>query len=65
MHQILAAPDDRLTRSPKTEEPDRHQPDPGPARPDITKPDSGNKLLKRMKKVDPDLAKKYRQRSGQ
>jgi hypothetical protein len=37
----------------------------GPSRPDIRKPDGGNELLKRMKKVDPDQAKRYRQRSGE
>ncbi len=37
----------------------------GPGRPDIRKPDGGNELLKRLKRVDPDQAKKYRQRSGQ
>jgi hypothetical protein len=37
----------------------------GPSKPDIRKPDGGNELLKRMKKVDPDQAKRYRQRSGQ
>lgn len=37
----------------------------GPSKPDIGKPGAPNELLKRMKKVDPDQAKKYRQRSGQ
>ncbi len=37
----------------------------GPTRPDVSKPEGGNELLKRLKKVDPDQAKKYRQRSGQ
>ena len=36
-----------------------------PAVPDVKKPEGGNELLKRLKKVDPDQAKKYRQRSGQ
>jgi hypothetical protein len=36
-----------------------------PARPDVKKPEGGNELLRRLKKVDPDQAKKYRQRSGQ
>ncbi|OWU65995.1 MAG: ubiquitin-like protein UBact [Armatimonadetes bacterium Cent15-Ar3] len=39
--------------------------DSGPKAPDVTKPEGGNELLRRLKKVDPDQAKKYRQRSGQ
>jgi len=56
--------DDRLTR-PSAPDLDRKVQDSGPSRPDVRKPDSGNELLKRMKKVDPNQAKKYRQRSGQ
>ena len=37
----------------------------GPSRPDVKKPGAPNELFKRMKRVDPDQAKKYRQRSGQ
>jgi hypothetical protein len=56
---------DRLTR-PLTREPDKRLgDDSGPTKPDVQRPDGGNELLKRMKKVDPDQAKKYRQRSGQ
>ncbi len=39
--------------------------DGGPSKPDIGRPTAPNELLKRMKNVDPDQAKKYRQRSGQ
>ena len=39
--------------------------DGGPSKPDLEKPRLPNELLKRMKNVDPDQAKKYRQRSGQ
>lgn len=57
--------DDRLTK-PLTPEPGRKGGDEtGPSRPDIRKPEGGNELLKRLRKVDPDQAKKYRQRSGQ
>ncbi|MCW5941844.1 MAG: ubiquitin-like protein UBact [Fimbriimonadaceae bacterium] len=57
--------EERLTR-PLAPEGDRKSPDqPGPARPDVQKPDGGNELLRRMKKIDPDQAKRYRQRSGQ
>ena len=36
----------------------------GPVAPDINKPNT-EELLKRMRKVDPDQAKRYRQRTGQ
>lgn len=36
----------------------------GPVKPNIERPDSNN-LLKRMQRVNPDLAKKYKQRSGE
>jgi hypothetical protein len=39
--------------------------DTGPSKPDIERPTAPNELLRRMKNVDPDQAKKYRQRSGQ
>ena len=38
--------------------------DDGPRTPDVPRP-SPNDLLKRMKRVDPDQARRYRQRSGQ
>ncbi len=57
--------DDRLTR-PSNPEPERKQgDDSGPGKPKIGKPGGPNELLRRMKNVDPDQAKKYRQRSGQ
>lgn len=56
---------DRLTR-PLTREPERKSGDEGgPSAPDISKPEGGNELLRRMKRIDPDQAKKYRQRSGE
>lgn len=36
----------------------------GPKAPDVNKPNTDD-LLKRMRKVDPDQAKRYRQRTGQ
>ena len=36
----------------------------GPKSPDVSKPDTKD-LLKRMKKVDPNQSKRYRQRTGQ
>ena len=56
---------DRTTR-PTQPEPDRKLGDEsGPSKPDLNKPSAPNELMKRLKKVDPDQAKKYRQRSGE
>jgi len=57
--------DDRSTKPAGPVEPLRKEGDEtGPSRPDVTRPDRSD-LLKRMKNVDPDQARKYRQRSGQ
>lgn len=57
--------DDRLTR-PTPAAPERKSNDEGgPGKPDVKRPGGDNELLRRMKKVDPDQAKRYRQRSGQ
>lgn len=57
--------EDRLTR-PQGPAPARKLGDEdGPSKPSVKKPDGGNELLRRMRKVDPDQAKRYRQRSGQ
>ncbi len=37
----------------------------GPAAPDVERPAAPDDLMRRLKKVDPDQAKKYRQRSGE
>ena len=36
----------------------------GPGKPEVQRPDTSD-LLKRMKRVDPDAARRYRQRSGE
>ena len=36
----------------------------GPRRPKVTKPDT-RELLKRMRKVDPNQSRRYRQRTGE
>ena len=36
----------------------------GPQRPDVNAPDT-KELLKKMRRVDPNQAKRYRQRTGQ
>jgi len=56
---------DRLTRQIPQEPVKKLGDDSGPSSPTVKKPEGGNELLKRMKKIDPDQAKKYRQRSGQ
>ena len=62
---MIIRAEDRLTR-PISPEPARKLGDEGgPGKPDVRKPEGGNELLRRMKKVDPDQAKKYRQRSGE
>jgi hypothetical protein len=62
---VIIKSDDRLTK-PLTREPERKLGDDGgPSQPDVQRPDGGNELLRRMKKVDPDQAKRYRQRSGE
>ncbi|HEU4753189.1 MAG TPA: ubiquitin-like protein UBact [Armatimonadota bacterium] len=38
--------------------------DDGPKSPNVKRPDPSD-LLKRMRRVDPDQARRYRQRSGQ
>ncbi len=56
---------ERLTK-PLTREPEKKLgDDSGPSAPDVRKPEGGNELMRRMKKIDPDQAKKYRQRSGE
>jgi hypothetical protein len=57
--------DERLTRQIPRDPGQKSGDEGGPSKPDVRKPDGGNELLRRMKKVDPDQAKRYRQRSGQ
>jgi hypothetical protein len=52
------APFDPITRPPDQKE------ETGPRRPEAGSPDKDN-LLKRMRKVDPKQAERYRQRTGQ
>lgn len=57
--------DDRLTRPIPAEPERKHGDELGPERPQVERPGGDNELLRRMKRVDPDQAKRYRQRSGQ
>lgn len=57
--------DERNTKPSTPANPLRKEGDqPGPTKPDVDRPDR-NDLLKRMKRVDPDQARRYRQRSGE
>jgi hypothetical protein len=57
--------DDRLTRPVTPVDPIRRQGDgDGPKAPDVKRPESRN-ILDRMKRVDPNAARRYRQRSGE
>ena len=44
--------------------PGHREPEPGPRRPETDNPSRDN-LLKRMRKVDPKQAERYRQRTGE
>ena len=59
--------DDETMRRPLPSDPLQKpggDPDSGPSKPKVSRPDT-RQLLDRMKRVDPDQAKRYRQRSGQ
>jgi hypothetical protein len=61
---MLARAEERITR-PMPVVPERKDGDGGgPNKPDVKRPDTSD-LLKRMKRVDPDAARRYRQRSGE
>ena len=53
-------------RKPKPTEPwdKQKQDDEGPKRPDVDKPDTRD-LLRRMRRVDPNQSRRYRQRTGE
>ncbi len=53
-------------RKPKPTEPwdKQKQDEDGPKRPDVDKPDTRD-LLRRMRRVDPNQSRRYRQRTGE
>jgi hypothetical protein len=60
----IAQSEDRMQR-PVTREPwHKSGDDEGPKSPDVKRPDPSD-LLKRMRRVDPEQARRYRQRSGE
>lgn len=56
---------DRTTRRMDPEPQRKMGEEGGPNAPKLDRPAAPNPLRERLKKVDPDQAKKYRQRSGQ
>jgi hypothetical protein len=61
---MLTRVEERITR-PMPVAPERKEGDGGgPGKPDVRRPDTSD-LLKRMKRVDPEQARRYRQRSGE
>jgi hypothetical protein len=57
--------EDRITRPNVPKPTPKLGDDEGPSKPDVQKPSGENELIRRLKKVDPEQAKRYRQRSGQ
>ena len=57
-------PDQNQKTRPTGGGPDSPAPGGGPSTPKVDRPNVDD-LLKRMRKVDPDQAKRYRQRTGQ
>ena len=61
---MIAQMEERIRR-PMPVTPERKEGgDGGPGKPDVQRPDTRD-LLKRMKRIDPDTARRYRQRSGE
>ncbi|MBL8059127.1 MAG: ubiquitin-like protein UBact [Chthonomonas sp.] len=56
---------ERTTRQPEPSPGRKHSDEEGPSSPKQERPTKPNPLAERLKKVDPDQAKKYRQRSGE
>ncbi len=55
---------DRIQRPVKPSGPGDGDDDGGPKRPDVTRPDTRN-LVRRMRRVDKDQSRRYRQRTGE
>ena len=56
---------DRIPRPVKPMEDGSGENEDGPRRPKVDKPGGGDDILKRMKRVDPNQARRSRQRTGQ
>ncbi len=55
---------DRIQRPAKPVDSGDGGDDDGPKRPDVTRPDTRN-LVRRMRRVDKDQSRRYRQRTGE
>lgn len=55
---------ERRTRRPGAPDGGPNDGDDGPSRPDVDRPDTRD-LLRRMRRVDPNQARRYRQRTGE
>jgi hypothetical protein len=57
---------EQMQRTPPAQSPWERKPsdEGGPKTPNVSKPDT-NSLLKRLRSIDPDQSRKYRQRSGE
>jgi hypothetical protein len=55
---------DRTTRPVKPLDEGGDEPDEGPRRPKVERPNTED-ILRRMRRVDPNQARRYRQRTGQ
>jgi hypothetical protein len=61
---MIITGEERLTREIPREPWQRTGDDDGPKSPAVKRPDPGD-LMRRMQRVDPDTARRYRQRSGE
>ncbi len=55
---------DRIPRPPAPRDAEQTGREEGPRRPRLERPDTDD-ILQRMRRVDPDQARRYRQRTGQ
>lgn len=55
---------ERVPRPAKPREAGGGDPEDGPRRPDVDRPGAED-IMERMRRVDPDQARRYRQRTGQ
>ncbi|MBI4530137.1 MAG: ubiquitin-like protein UBact [Candidatus Latescibacteria bacterium] len=63
---MSAKPIEMRDRIPRPVDPweKREGDDPGPMKPDVDRPDTRD-LLRRMRRVDPNQSRRYRQRTGE
>lgn len=64
-HKLEFVGEDRLTRRAPAPGGPKRSDESGPSAPKVERPGGDNELTRRLKRVDPDQAKRYRQRSGE